>query len=65
MIQYIVNVETKTIELQNNGTMQELKDLYELYKDYKFTTPFPQKENNQGVTAGCGFVSIIGKINNP
>ena len=63
MVRYIVDVETKTIELLSSGTMEELRDLYELYKDYKFSVSFPpKKEGKQGITVGSTYVPILGKI---
>jgi len=38
MIQYIVNSAENKIEItSSSGSMQELKDLYELFKDYSFS----------------------------
>lgn len=65
MTRYILDTETKTIELQSSGTMQELKDLYELYKDYTFSIAFSAPKNTlekQGMVVGAQYVSLIGKI---
>jgi hypothetical protein len=63
MIQYIVDTENKTIELLSGGKIEEIKDLYNLYKDYKFTiATSSSKTKKQGVTVGAGYVPIIGNI---
>lgn len=62
MIQYIVDTENKTIELLSGGKIEEIKDLYNLYKDYKFTIASPSKTKKQGVIVGGGYVPIIGNI---
>ena len=67
MINYAINRETKTIELlSGEASMQEIKDLIKLFKDYKFTVslPFPLKNTleKQGISVGAAYVSIVGKI---
>lgn len=70
MIRYLVNSETKTIELlSGDANIQELRDLIELFKDYKFSVslPFspPKSENKlekQGMVVGAQYVSITSKI---
>lgn len=62
MIRYILDAETKTIELQSSGTMEELKDLYELFKDYRFTlsSSFSPKLEKQGMVVGAQYIPILG-----
>jgi len=45
MIQYIVNREKKEIEFLSGGSIEELKELTELFKDYTFK--FSEKENTK------------------
>lgn len=61
MIRYVINAEEKTIELQSSGTLEELRDLCELFKDYKFTLAI-QTTQRQGMLVGGGYVPIIGQI---
>jgi hypothetical protein len=62
MVRYVVDIDSKTIVLLSGGMIEEIKDLYELYKDYKFTIPAHSKVEKQGVTVGAGYVPIIGNI---
>jgi len=70
MIQYTINRETKTIELlSGDANIQELRDLIEFFKDYKFSVslPFspPKSENRlekQGMVVGNAYVPILGTI---
>jgi hypothetical protein len=68
MINYAINRETKTIELlSGDANIQELRDLIELFKDYKFSISLPfslpkieNKLEKQGMVVGAKFVPLIG-----
>lgn len=71
-IRYIVDAENKVIELlSGDSSVEEIRDLIELFKDYKFSVSLPfsppkieiRTENTlekQGVVVGAKYVSIIG-----
>ncbi len=68
MINYAINRETKTIELlSGDSSVEEIKDLIELFKDYKFSVSksfsAPKSENKlekQGMVVGNTYVAIVG-----
>lgn len=74
MIQYTINRETKTIELLGGeSSIEELRDLIELFKDYKFSVSLPffapkieiktdNKLEKQGMVVGAAYVPIISRI---
>lgn len=62
MVRYSVNTEDKVIELLSSGSLEELKDLYELYKDYKFTIKPQIMEGSQGIVVGGGYIPVISRI---
>lgn len=63
-IRYTIDTETKTIELLGGeSSIEELRDLIELFKDYKFSVSLPfsaPKLEKQGMVVGAKFVPIIG-----
>lgn len=65
MLRYAINTETKTIELLGGeSSIEELRDLIELFKDYKFSVslPFsaPNRLEKQGMVVGSAYVPIVG-----
>lgn len=74
MIRYSIDKETKTIELlSGDANIQELRDLIELFKDYKFSVSLPfsppkieiktdNKLEKQGMVVGASYKPLIGKI---
>lgn len=67
-IRYTIDTETKTIELLGGeSSIEELRDLIELFKDYKISVslPFSPPKNTlekQGIVVGAQYVSITSKI---
>jgi len=64
MIHFAIDSENKTIELLSGGSISELKDLCNKYKDYSFTVsliPSLSRENKlekQGISVGAAYVPI-------
>lgn len=49
MLQYIVDTNTKTVEIISGGNIEELRELYELYKNYAFTISPKKVGKKQGM----------------
>jgi len=70
MIRFSINSENKTIELLSGGTIEELRDLCEKYKDYSFSVSFARAESlnevpkteNKGMVVGANYIKLIGNI---